>query len=153
MLNIERYTELLKKESILNDQKKSLLFENKKEFLELLSYGSHVESQISYDRKNAYYSLIAEYLAKTITPAKFRSKFLKMQREDGEAATIIKNDLERLATFSIDLKADEFSSLIQQIYDVSTIAFELGPKNGIPEDRFRDSIEKTYLQIQKFFEE
>lgn len=39
------------------------LFENKKEFLELLSYGSHVESQISYDRKNAYHSLIAEYLA------------------------------------------------------------------------------------------
>ena len=53
----------------------------------------------------------------TINPGKFRSKFLKMQREDGEAATILKKDLEQLATFSIDLKADEFSSLIGQIYD------------------------------------
>ena len=32
-LNIERYTEMLKKESILQDQQKLLLFENKKEFL------------------------------------------------------------------------------------------------------------------------
>ena len=138
---------------MLNDQKKSLLFENKKEFLELLSYKSHVENQISYNRKNAYHSLIAEYSAKIITPAKFRSKFLKMQRKDSEAITIIKNNLERLATFSIDLKADKFSYLIQQIYDVSTIPFELGLKNGISEDQFRDFIEKTYLQIQKFFEE
>ena len=150
MLNIERYTELLKKESILKDQQKSLLFENKKEFLELLSYGSHVESQISYDQKNAYNSLIAEYLAKTMTPAKFRSKFLKMQREDGEAATIIKNDFERLATFSIDFKADEFSSLIQEIYDVSNLAFELGPKNGIPEVEFQNSVEEIYFKIQNF---
>ena len=81
----------------------------------------------------------------------FRSKFLKMQREDGEAATIIKNDLERLTTFSIDLKAAEFSSLIQQVYNVLNLAFELGPKNGIAEDQFRDSIEKTYLQIEKLF--
>lgn len=79
-LNIEPYIELLKKETILNNQKKSLLFENK---------------------KNVYHSLIAEYLAKTINPGRFRSKFLKMQREDGEAATIIKKDLEQLATFSI----------------------------------------------------
>lgn len=89
ILNIERYTELLRKESSLNNQKKSLLFKTKKKFLKLLSYGSHVKSQISYDRKNVYHSLITEYLAKPITP---RSKFLKMQREDGEAATIIKND-------------------------------------------------------------
>ena len=93
-----------------------MLFENKKEFLEFLSYGSHVEIQIFYDRKNVYYSLIAEYLTKKINPGRFRSKFLKMQREDGKAATMIKKDLEQLATFSIDLKADEFSSLIEQIY-------------------------------------
>jgi hypothetical protein len=117
--------------------------------LELLSYGSDVESQISYDRKNLYHSLIVEYLAKTITPTKFRSKFLKMQREDVEAATIIKNDLERLAIFSIDSKADEFFSLIKQIYDVSTLAFEFGPKHGTIEDRFRDSIEKNLLTNEK----
>ena len=93
-----------------------MLFENKKEFLELLSYGSRVESQISYDRKNVYHSLITEYLTKKINPGRFRSKFLQMHREDGEAATMIKKDLEQLASFSIDLKADEFSSLIEQIY-------------------------------------
>lgn len=71
-----------------------------------------------------------------------------MQREDGEAATIIKKDLERLATFSIDFKADEFFSLIQEIYDVSNLASELGPINGIPEDRFRDSIQKIYFKLQ-----
>ena len=71
-----------------------------------------------------------------------------MQRKNGEATTIIKNDFERLATFSIDFKADKFSSLIQEIYYVSNLAFELGPKNGIPEDRSRDSIQKIYFKIQ-----
>jgi hypothetical protein len=42
ILNIQRYTELLRKESSLNNQKRSLLFENKKKFLKLISYGSHV---------------------------------------------------------------------------------------------------------------
>ena len=153
ILNIERYIELLKKESSFNNQKKSLLFENKKEFLELLSYGSHVESQISYDRKNVYYSLIAKYLTKKINPGRFRSKFLQMQREDGEAATMIKKDLEQLATFSIDLKADEFSSLIEQIYDVSALAFEFGPEDGISEERFRDSVEKVFSEMEKYFDE
>lgn len=150
-LNIERYIELLKKESSLNNQQKSLLFENKKEFLELLSYGSRVESQISYDRKNVYHSLITEYLTKKINPGRFRSKFLQMHREDGEAATIIKKDLEQLASFSIDLKADEFSSLIEQIYDVSALAFEFGPEDGISEERFRDSVEKVFSKMEKIF--
>jgi len=47
IFNIERYTDLLRRESSFNNPKKSLLFENKKEFLELLSYGSDMESQIS----------------------------------------------------------------------------------------------------------
>ena len=31
---------------------------------------------------------------------------------------------------------------------MANLAFELGPKNGIPEDQFRDFIQKIYFKIQ-----
>jgi hypothetical protein len=70
--DIERYKELLEKEKCLNQQSNSLIFENKDEFIELLSYGARVEDQISYERKREYYSLISEYIEKVVTPQIFQ---------------------------------------------------------------------------------
>jgi hypothetical protein len=33
------------------------------------------------------------------------------------------------------------------------IAQEFGPEEGISDQKFRKSVEKTFLQMQKFFEE
>jgi hypothetical protein len=152
--DMDRYNELLEKEKRLRLQSNSLIFENNKDdFIELLSYGARVEAQISYERKREYYSLISEYIEKVVTPQRFQWEVLKMEKEDAKAAKMITNDLKQLAIFSVDLKAVEFSSLIGEISDVSMVAQEFGPEKGISDQKFRKSIEKTFLQIQEFFEE
>jgi hypothetical protein len=151
--DIDRYNELLEKEKRLSQQSNSLIFENKDEFIELLSYGARVENQISYERKEEYYSLISQYIEKVVTPQVFQSEFLEMEKEDAKAAKMITNDFKQLAIFSVDLKAVEFSSLIGEISDVSMVAREFGPEEGISDQKFRKSIERTFLQMQDFFEE
>jgi hypothetical protein len=73
-----------------------------------------------------------------------------------EKAERILQDLKQLFSFSIDGNLDQFSSLFGRISNKCLQAFEFGPKNdgyGIPEDEFRNSVEKTYLQLQKFLQE
>jgi hypothetical protein len=141
--DIERYKELLEKEKCLVQQSTSLIFKNRDEFIELLSYGADVMAQISYERKEKYYSLISEYIEKVVTPERFQSEPLKMGKEDSQAAGMIINDFKQLAIFSVDLKAVEFSSLIGEMSEVSMIAREFGPEEGISDQKFRKSIEKT----------
>ena len=112
-----------------------------------------MQDQISYGRKEDYYSLISQYIEKVVTPPIFQSEFLKMEKEDAKAAKIITNDFKQLASFSVNLKAVEFSSLIEEISDLSMVAQEFGPEEGISDQKFRKSIEKTFLQMQEFFEE
>jgi hypothetical protein len=126
--DMDRYNELLEKEKRLSQQSNSLIFENKDEFIELLSYGARVENQISYERKKEYYSLISQYIEKVVTPPIFQWELLKMEKEDSKAATMITNDFKQLAIFSVDLKAVELSSLISEISDVSMVALEFGPE-------------------------
>ncbi len=151
--DIDRYNELLEKEKRLSQENKSLIFENKDEFIELLSYGACVKDQISYERNQDYYSLISQYIDKVVTAPIFQSEFLKMEKEDAKAAKIITDDFKQLARFSVDLKAVEFSSLIEDISEVSMVACEFGPEEGISDQKFRKSIEKIFLQIQNFLNE
>ena len=90
----------------------------------------------------------------TIPSHKFRARFLEMVKQDDEKAEKILQDFKKLSSFSIDGNLDQFSSLFGRISDNCLQAFEFGPKNdgyGIPEDEFRNSIEKTYFQIQNDF--
>ena len=149
--DMDRYNELLEKEKSLSQQSNSLIFENKDEFIELLSYGARVENQIYYERKEDYYSLISQYIEKVVTPPIFQSEFLKMEKEDAKTAKMITNDFKQLVSFSVDLKAVEFSSLIGEISNISMVACEFSPEEGISDQKFRKSIEKTFLQMQEFF--
>ena len=133
--NVSRYRELLKKESILEEQNKFLLDET--DYLELLSYQSTIYRQIYFSRRSKYCSLIKEYLNMTIPPHKFRARFLEMVKQDDEKAEKILQDFKQLSSFSIDGNLDGFSSLFGQISNKCLQAFEFGPKNdgyGIPED-------------------
>jgi hypothetical protein len=76
-----------------------------------------------------------------------------MEKKDAKAAEMITNDFKQLAIFSVDLKAVEFSSLIGEISDVSMVARELVTEKGTSDQKFRKWIEKTFLQMQEFFEE
>jgi len=94
-LNLKHYLELLGKQDLTETDE-----------LQLLSYGALVERQISYNRKDEYFSLIRQYLAKKINPSTFRGKFLEMQKEDDDTTQIIKEDFEQLSNLSIDLELE-----------------------------------------------
>lgn len=153
-----RCIELFKKEKALNNQKKSLFDENRAEYLELVSYGIVLESQIYYNRKAEYLCLIEGYKTGTIDAVLFRLAFLKMYREDNKAVKILKKDFQRFSTFLIDSKSYEFSPLINQIFDdCDALTFDFDPEDEesyrITKDQFRDSIETIFFQMQKFFDE
>lgn len=139
--NLKHYLELLGKQDLTETDE-----------LQLLSYRTFVERQISYNRKDEYFSLIRQYLAKKINPSTFRGKFLEMQKADDDTNQIIKEDFEQLSNLSIDLELEEgpFSLLIDLIYDNSMLAVEFGPEDGISEDEFRVSIEKAFSNSKLF---
>lgn len=110
-----------------------------------------MEGQISYNRKDEYLSLIKEYLDERMDSVIFRSKFVKMEKEDGKAQQSFKKDLKQLSTFSIDSKSNEFSSLIEKIFYECMLAFEYEPEE-INEDEFRDFIKNIFFQIQNFLD-
>ena len=133
--NLNNYLTLLKKQNLTQEDQ-----------LELSSYGALVERQICYNRKNEYFSLIKNYLAKNISPSKFRGKFLEMQKQDDNEAQGMKKDFEKLSKFSVDFELEErsFSRLIDLIYDTSMLAVEFGPKEGISEEEFEISIKNAF---------
>ena len=136
ILNLSRYKYLLEKEENLNLQNKSLLLENKSEFLEFLSYSSKLQNSISYRNREKYYSLISRYLDDLITSGFFQWEFLELEKKDAESAKILLNDLKQSSTFSIDLIAIKFGSLVDKISELSSIAQEFGPQNDINNENF-----------------
>ena len=133
--NLKNYVELLNKQDLVETDQ-----------LQLFSYVALIEQQISYNRKEEYFSLIKNYLAKKINPNTFKGKFLKMWKQDYDTAQIMKEDFEQLSNFSIDLELEEssFSLLIDLVYDNSMLAVEFGPDDRISEDEFEVSIENTF---------
>ncbi len=84
--NLSRYKELLK----LEENDKISFFSSL--HLELLGFNASVGQQLCYNRKKDYFILIDKYLSRIIPPDEFRSKFLQMDKEDSEKATIILED-------------------------------------------------------------
>lgn len=89
--NLLRYKELLELEK-----------NNKVTFLdlELLTYKASIESQICYNRKENYFSLIEKYLKGKLAGHDFRSKFLKMETSDRKTAYTIKRNFQLAKLFS-----------------------------------------------------
>jgi hypothetical protein len=147
ILNFGRYNDLLEKEDNFNLQNKSLLLENKSEFLEFLSYSSKLQNSISYQNREKYYSLISQYLDDLISSQFFQWEFLELEKRDAKAAKILLNDIKQLETFSIDLIAIKFGSLIDEISELSALAQEFGPHNGTNNENFLKSIKKIYSEM------
>ena len=89
--------------------------------LELLSLKASVEQQMCYNRKKDYFSLIDKYLSQIISPYEFRSKFLQMEKEDSEKASIILENIQELEVLTLANDLEKYSDLIGQI---STLCFE-----------------------------
>jgi hypothetical protein len=139
--NLKNYSELLNKKDLSGTEQ-----------FELLSYRALVESQITYNRREDYFSLIDEYLSKKINPDEFRASFLKTYSQDTETLFIMEKDFEQLSDFSIDSEIYEnpFSNLIDLIYNNSMLAIEEGPYDGISDDEFKVSIENAFSNLKLF---
>lgn len=146
-LNIPRYLELVAEEKKYDKQNKVFFEEDKEAFLELLNYRANVECEISFAKKDIYFSLVENYLMEKITPDKFRADFLDLQDQDSKDGTNILNNLEKLSTFSISSKTIEFSSLLIDVYNCSMIVME---EEGLSETEFRDSIERIFQKLSEF---
>ena len=160
--NKVRYIELLKKEKTLKNQSRSMNEENPDETAEFWSYVLLLESQIYYNGKNEYLSLMKEYITNNAGEAgakmfiwdfmslfKEHVQFMKTLEEE-----ILENNVEKLDTFSIDPKSTEFNDLIHDVFGWCEFAtFDPEDPHTITFDQFRKEIEKTYLRIKKLLEE
>ena len=152
IFDVSQYQELLAKRASLTKKNKDLFSDPI--FLELMSVKSSVETQVFYNHKNSYFALIQNYLGKTINPNGFRGSFIQMVKEDLRKSRKILNNFEELSTFWIDLELDDFASLFEDIYETCLYAFEFeDQKDAMPEDTFRDSIQKIFFKIQKYSDE
>ena len=157
-LNLDktRYIELLKKKKFLRNEGISLLDENRKEGLELLSYSIILENQINYNRKAEYIFLVEEYLRESAGEDGahlFIWEFFKIFKKDIKALGILEKEIlqqgiQKLATFQMDPKSTEFSALVEDIFGFcECLTFDHEDTYGITLDQFRDLIQQIYLEI------
>jgi hypothetical protein len=137
----------------LRSSSTSLYKEDKIEYRELLSYGVILYNQIIYNRRHDYISLIEKYITNEIDSLLLRLQFFQIQREDKNVKKDLEKNFEQLSNILIDLKADEFSLLIADIFDACEALksnSEPDEAYGITELQFRDFLEKTFLQMKKY---
>jgi hypothetical protein len=145
--NLLRYQELLAKTK--SSTKTGKEYFRDPEILELLSYESSVENQIFYHQKNDYLDLIQKYLDERIPTHVFLGKFLEMRRDNTEKAAKILKNFEELSTFWIEPGVEKFFSLFGEIDEACLCVFEFGlGDDGIPEDKFRNLIQKIFSQME-----
>src|SRR6056300_1700764 len=127
--NLLRYKELLELEK-----------NNKITFLdlELLTYKASIESQICYNRKENYFSLIEKYLKGKLAGHDFRSKFLKMETQDRKTAYTIKQDFSNLTI--------QISTLCLEYYEIWD-----GTMERMSESEFYSLVNKHYFKLAKLF--
>ena len=142
--NLSRYKELLELEK-----------NNKITFLdlELGTYKASICSQIQYNRKEEYFSLIEKYLKRKLSGDEFRSKFLKIETEDEKTAYILGRDFQKLEAFTLADDLEDFSNLILEI---STLCSEYGDTwyesmEPMSENEFYSLVNQHYFQLAKLF--
>ena len=142
--NVDRYKELLELEK--NNQ---ITFLD----LELSTFKANIESQICYNNKENYFSLIEKYLKGTINGYQFRSEFQEMENQDVKIAYTIKGDFQKLEAFTLADDLEEFSNLI---IEISTLCLEYdeiwdGMMVRMSESEFYSLVNKYYFQLAKLF--
>ena len=137
--NLVRYKELLELEK-----------NNKITFLdrEFLIYETSIQLQISYNRKENYFSLIEKYLERKLSGHEFRSKFLKMENQDQKTAYTIKQDFQKLEAFTLADDLEDFSNLTLEISTLCSDYDEIwdGTVGPMSESEFYSLVNKHYFQ-------
>ncbi len=148
--DVARYSRLLKKKSILEEESKFLFDEP--DYLELLDFEASVEEQSMYNRRNDYFLLIDKYLNQLITSFRFRNEFLEMETQDATKAKKILQNPQQLSSFSLVENLEAFSDLMNEISDLCFEMGEVDEGNRPSEDEFYNAVNSLYLQLKKSFE-
>ena len=70
-----------------------------------------------------------------------------MEKKNAEFDKIRLNDLKQSLTFSIDVIAIKFGSLVDKISELSTLDQEFGPQNEINNENFKEFIKNLYFEM------
>lgn len=76
----------------------------------------------------------------------FQWEFLELEKKDAESAKILLNNLKQSPTFSIDLIAIKFESLVDKISELSALTEEFSPQNGINDENFGEFIKNFIIK-------
>lgn len=144
--NKKRHLELLKK----REEKSISSIESK----ELLNYSAVLDRQLDWETRDQYLQLLKEFIEGKIDIGEFLIAFEERGRLNGEVLDILESNLILLEPHE---KSLDFLDFIQQILQDCDI-YNPDPEPfrheyELDETEFRNSIEETYLQIQKLLKE
>jgi hypothetical protein len=144
--NKKRHLELLKKR-----EEKSI---SSTESEELLNYSAVLDRQLDWETRDQYLQLLKEFIEGKIDIGEFLIAFEERGRLNGEVLDILESNLILLEPHE---KSLDFLDFIQQILQDCDI-YNPDPEPfrheyELDETEFRNSIEETYLQIQKLLKE
>ena len=144
--NKKRHLELLKKR-----EEKSI---SDTESKELFNYSAVLDRQLEWETRHQYLQLLEEFIEGKLDIGEFLIAFEERGRLNGEVLDILESNLILLEPHQ---KSLDFLSFIQQILEDCEI-YNPDPEPfrheyELDETEFRNSIEETYLQIQKLLKE
>jgi hypothetical protein len=144
--NKKRHLELLKKR-----EEKSI---SSTESKELFNYSVVLDRQLDWETRDQYLQLLKKFIEGKIDIGEFLIPFEERGRLNGEVLDILESNLILLEPHE---KSLDFLDFIQQILQDCDI-YNPDPEPfrheyELDETEFRNSIEETYLQIQKLLKE
>lgn len=156
-INNLRYIYLLKKNEVLKTKNISLVYENSKDYNELLNYQILLEGYLYYRNKNNYLVLIENYLnsfADENQTKEFVSKFVALFQKNNKELSLVEEEIinqgiNYLITFNINANSISFSDLIFETFETcENLSFDIDKKNGINASEFSQIIQANYLKMK-----
>nr|WAK84893.1 hypothetical protein [Amicula sp. isolate GU52X-4 cfCalB7] len=156
------YFDLLKYQKICRNQRKRM---GKEKFNQLYAYDILIRGQMKYKIKNEYISIIKNYIKGTIDDHTFIEKFVELSDSiDNKWGAFREKVYEQGPNFmdvQIQLKSKHFSFLTAEVSDLCQfyIWSEDWEENKdileekITPDKFYQSINKTYVEMQNLLKE
>jgi len=148
--NKRRHLELLK----LKDSQEKVLTST--EEAELNEYCSLLDGTLDWETKEQYIDLLEKLISREIDSFKFYIEFKERNDSNGEVFDSLKANFLLLSPHE---KSKEFSNFIIEIMDFCYSYSEVF-ESDLPQEtrdsydlKFRNSMEKIYLKIQKFLNE
>ena len=168
MTKKETFLQLLEYSNELEKNQKYLIKEDPIAFNKLLNFLGIIEENLHWKVKNQYVKLIEDFLNGNISADDFSIIFIRMFEKIVEKVRRLEIDLKKKNSLNPSFQSSEISKLLLKgkacgIADLLSSVYgdcdrfnpDLSSEDDfyLDEVQLKDSIEKTYLQIQKFLEE